>query len=138
MPDHPDMFACGDIAAVPDLTRPGELTGMTAQHAERQGRVAANNIAASLGHGERRAYRHRDLGFVVDLGGAKAAADPLGVPLSGIVAKAITRGYHLLALPSNRVRVATDWLLDAILHRQAVQFGLVRGSTVPLDTSRSD
>jgi NADH dehydrogenase len=138
VPDHRSVFACGDIAAVPDLTRPGELTGMTAQHAQRQGRIAANNIAASFGHGERRAYRHRDLGFVVDLGGAKAAADPLGVPLSGIVAKAVTRGYHLLALPSNRVRVATDWLLDAVLHRQAVQFGLVRGDAVPLDTSRSD
>jgi NADH:quinone reductase (non-electrogenic) len=138
VPDYPDFFACGDIAAVPDLTRPGELTGMTAQHAERQGHTAANNIAASLGHGERHAYRHRDLGFVVDLGGAKAAANPLGVPLSGIVAKAVTRGYHLLALPSNRVRVASDWVLDAVLHRQAVQFGLVRGSSVPLDTSRSD
>jgi NADH dehydrogenase len=138
VPDYPDFFACGDIAAVPDLTRPGELTGMTAQHAERQGRTAANNIAASLGHGERRPYRHRDLGFVVDLGGAKAAANPLGVPLSGIVAKAVTRGYHLLALPSNRVRIASDWVLDAVLHRQAVQFGLVRGTAVPLDTSQSD
>lgn len=138
VPDHPDVFACGDIAAVPDLTRPGELTGMTAQHAQRQGRVAAHNITASLGQGERRAYRHHDLGFVVDLGGAKAAANPLGVPLSGVAAKVVTRGYHLLALPSNRIRVASDWALDAILHRQAVQFGLVRGASVPLDTSRSD
>ena len=54
---------------------------MTAQHAERQGRLAARNIAASLGYGHRRAYRHHDLGFVVDLGGAAAAANPLGVPL---------------------------------------------------------
>ena len=52
VPGHPEVFACGDIAAVPDLTRPGELTGMTAQHAMRQGRLAAGNIAASLGIGE--------------------------------------------------------------------------------------
>lgn len=138
VPDHPAVFACGDIAAVPDLTRPGQLTGMTAQHAVRQGRVAAHNIAASLGHGERRPYRHRDLGFVVDLGGAKAAANPLGVPMSGVIAKAVTRGYHLLSLPSNRIRITSDWLLDAVLPRQAVQFGLVRGGAVPLDTSRVD
>ena len=106
VPGHPDVAACGDIAAVPDLTRPGQLTPMTAQHAERQGRLAARNIAASLGYGHRRAYRHHDLGFVVDLGGAAAAANPLGVPLSGLPAKAVTRGYHLAAIPANRVRIA--------------------------------
>lgn len=138
VPGHPELFACGDVAAVPDLTRPGELTGMTAQHAERQGKVAAHNIAASLGHGEPRAYRHHDLGFVVDLAGAKATANPLGVPLSGVVAKAVTRGYHLLSLPSNRIRVASDWVLDAALRRQAVEFGLVRSGAVPLDTTKVD
>ncbi|HEX6445205.1 MAG TPA: NAD(P)/FAD-dependent oxidoreductase [Streptosporangiales bacterium] len=135
VPGRPELFACGDVAAVPDLTRPGELTGMTAQHAQRQGRVAAHNIAASLGYGKPRAYRHRDLGFVVDLAGAKATANPLGVPLSGVVAKAVTRGYHLLSLPSNRARVASEWVLDATLGRQAVEFGLVRSGAVPLDTT---
>ena len=132
VPGHPDVAACGDIAAVPDLTRPGQLTPMTAQHAERQGRLAARNIAASLGYGHRRAYRHHDLGFVVDLGGAAAAANPLGVPLSGLPAKAVTRGYHLGAIPANRVRIACEWLLDAVLPRQAVQFGLVPAASVPL------
>ncbi|MEV5339483.1 FAD-dependent oxidoreductase [Streptomyces sp. NPDC052676] len=135
VPGRPEVFACGDAAAVPDLEKPGEYTPMTAQHAWRQGKVCARNVAASLGAGERVAYRHRDLGFVVDLGGAKAAANPLGVPLSGPLAGAVTRGYHLAAMPGNRVRVAADWLLDAVLPRQAVQLGLVRSSSVPLDTS---
>ncbi|WP_329379240.1 NAD(P)/FAD-dependent oxidoreductase [Streptomyces sp. NBC_01716] len=135
VPGHPEVFACGDAAAVPDLTRPGEFTPMTAQHATRQGKVAGRNVAASLGYGEQQAYRHHDLGFVVDLGGVKAAANPLGVPLSGPVAGAVTRGYHLAAMPANRVRVAADWVLDAVLPRQAVQLGLVRSYTVPLDTS---
>ncbi|MFD7229388.1 NAD(P)/FAD-dependent oxidoreductase [Streptomyces sp. NPDC059881] len=160
---HPEVFACGDAAAVPDLTRPlsasaegarpddhhdgrggdgdafdgngFELTPMTAQHATRQGEVAARNVAASLGHGTARPYRHHDLGFAVDLGGVQAAANPLGVPLSGPLAGAVTRGYHLAAMPGNRVRVAADWLLDAALPRQAVQLGLVRSWSVPLDTA---
>jgi NADH dehydrogenase len=132
VPGHPEVFACGDAAAVPDLTRPGEITPMTAQHAERQGRRAAHNLAASMGLGRRRAYRHHDLGFVVDLADAAAAANPLGVPLGGLPAAAVTRGYHLLTIPSNRLRIATDWLLDATLPRQTVQLGLVRGSAVPL------
>jgi NADH dehydrogenase len=135
VPGHPEVYACGDAAAVPDLTRPGEITAMTAQHAERQGRRVAHNIAASYGHGRARRYKHHDLGFVVDLGGHDAAANPLGIPLSGLAAKAVTRGYHLYSLPGNRVRTATDWLLDAVLHRQTVQLGLVRWPAVPLDTA---
>jgi NADH:ubiquinone reductase (H+-translocating) len=132
VPGHPEVLACGDVAAVPDLTRPGQLTPMTAQHAQRQGSLAAANLAASLGRGHRHPYRHHDLGFVVDLGGAKAAANPLGVALAGLPAKAVTRGYHLAAIPANRVRITCDWLLDALLPRQTVQLGLVRGPTVPL------
>ncbi|GAB2714205.1 NAD(P)/FAD-dependent oxidoreductase [Streptomyces bullii] len=137
VPGRPEVFACGDAAAVPDLEKPGGYTPMTAQHAWRQGKIAALNVAASLGRGggEMRPYRHRDLGFVVDLGGVKAAANPLGVPLSGVAAGAVTRGYHLAAMPGNRVRVAADWLLDAVLPRQAVQLGLVRSWSVPLDTA---
>ncbi|MGW2231617.1 NAD(P)/FAD-dependent oxidoreductase [Streptomyces formicae] len=134
VPGHPEVFACGDAAAVPDPRRPGQYTPMTAQHAWRQGATAGRNVAASLGLGTRAPYSHRDLGFTVDLGGALAAANPLGVPLSGPLAGAVTRGYHLAAMPGNRVRVAADWLLDAVLPRQAVQLGLVRSWTVPLDT----
>ncbi|MEV8630343.1 NAD(P)/FAD-dependent oxidoreductase [Streptosporangium sp. NPDC051023] len=135
VPGHPEIFACGDAAAVPDLTRPGEYTAMTAQHASRQGTRAAHNVAASYGRGEREPYRHHDLGFVVDLGGLKAAANPLGVPLSGFPAKVVTRGYHLLAVPGGRARIAGNWLLDALLPRQTVQLDLVRGQAVPLACS---
>ncbi len=134
VPGHPEVIACGDAAAVPDLTRPGEVTAMTAQHAVRQGRAAARMVAASYGDGERRPYRHRDLGFVVDLAGRDAVANPLGVPLSGLAAKAVTRGYHLLSIPGNRVRVGSDWILGAVLPRQAVQPGLVTAASVPLES----
>lgn len=139
VPGRPEVFACGDAAAVPDLERPGEYTPMTAQHAWRQGKVAGKNVAASLveggGAAGLRPYRHKDLGFVVDLGGVQAAANPLGVHLSGPAAGAVARGYHLAAMPGNRVRVAADWLLDAVLPRQDVQLGLVRSWSVPLDTA---
>lgn len=129
------MLACGDAAAVPDLTRPGQFTPMTAQHAHRQGKVAAHNVLASLGRGAPKPYKHHDLGFTVGLGGAQAAANPLHIPLSGPIANAVSRGYHLMAMPGNRVRVATDWLLDTVLPRQAVQLGMVPPWAVPLDTA---
>ncbi|TDC41283.1 NAD(P)/FAD-dependent oxidoreductase [Micromonospora sp. KC213] len=135
VPGFPEVFACGDAAAVPDLARPGEICTMTAQHAQRQGKLAAHNIAASYGQGRRRPYKHHDLGWVVDLGGKDAAANPLQVPLSGLPAKAVTRAYHLLAMPGNRTRVGADWVLDAALSRPATQLGLVPAHAVPLESS---
>jgi NADH dehydrogenase len=134
VPGHPEILACGDAAAVPDPARPGRPTPMTAQHAVRQGRLAGQNIAASYGVGRRRPYRHRDLGFVVDLGGWQAAANPLHASLSGLAARVVARGYHLTALPANRFRTAADWLFAAAGSRPAVQLGLVPGPAVPLDT----
>ena len=60
VPGAQDVYACGDCAAVPDLTRPGEICGMTAQHAQRQGKQVARNVAASLGAGKARPYKHHD------------------------------------------------------------------------------
>ncbi len=135
VPGQPGVWACGDAAAVPDLTRPGEITGMTAQHAQRQGTRAGKNIAAALGHGKRKPYRHRNLGFVVDLGGFDGAADPLGIPLGGFPAKVVARGYHLSVMPGNRVRTAVDWAEHAALGAQTQRLDLVRGPDVPLESA---
>jgi NADH dehydrogenase len=134
VPGHPEILSCGDAAAVPDPGQPDQATAMTAQHAVRQGALAAHNLAASFGVGERRPYRHRSLGFVVDLGGYDAAANTLGVPLSGLLARTVTRGYHLTALPANRVRTAAEWLFTAVGKRPPVHLGLVPGPQVPLES----
>jgi NADH:ubiquinone reductase (H+-translocating) len=133
VPGAPGVWAAGDAAAVPDLAAQEGPDGhpdapSTAQHAQRQGTVMGRNIAASLGVGQARQYRHRDLGLVADLGGWDAVAKPLGLPLTGPLAKVVTRGYHLYALPStaNRVRVATDWLFQTILPPDSTQLSVVR------------
>lgn len=136
VPGAPDLYACGDCAAVPDLTRPGQICGMTAQHAERQGRLVARNVAASLGTGKARQYKHHDLGFLVDLGGLAAAANPLSIPLSGPPANAVTRAYHLYVMAGNRGRVLTDWGVNAITPPEATSFGLVSAQAVPLDVDK--
>ena len=133
VPGVPDVWAGGDAAAVPDLaaalpaaTPPD--TPPTAQHGQRQGTALGRNIAASLGVGTARPYRHKDLGLVADLGGWDAVAKPLGVALTGPPAKFVTRAYHLYALPSmaNRVRVAADWLWQAVLPPESTQLDVVR------------
>jgi NADH:ubiquinone reductase (H+-translocating) len=134
VPGVEGVFAFGDAAAVPDLTRPGKLTGQTAQHAQRQGKLAARNVAASLGYGKAVDYRHHDLGFAVDLGGFDAVASPFGVSLGGLPGLVATRGYHLLALPGNgnRIRVSLDWLLDWAMAPQVAQLGFLRDEQVTM------
>jgi len=130
VPGFNGVFAGGDAAAVPDVTKPGAITPPTAQHATRQGRVLARNVAASLGYGRAREYRHRDLGTVVDLGPGFAVANPLNIPLSGFAAKFVTRLYHLYAIPrnANRWAVALGYLTNILFVRPLVSIGFAQPS----------
>jgi NADH:ubiquinone reductase (H+-translocating) len=108
---------------------------MTAQHAQRQGTLVARNIAASLGHGTAKPYKHADLGFLVDLGGLAGAANPLHIPLSGPAANALTRGYHLYSMAGNRARVAADWTLNGITSPELTSLDTIDAKSVPLDVN---
>jgi NADH dehydrogenase len=126
VPGHPDVFSAGDAAAVPDVTQPGSITPPTAQHATRQGKVLAHNVVASLGFGQKKNYKHRNMGLVVDLGPRYAVANPLNIQLSGFAAKAVTRAYHLFAIPRfvNRWAVGLAYLTDLFFDRSVVSIGL--------------
>jgi NADH dehydrogenase len=136
VPGIPYLYACGDCAAVPDLTRPGQVCGMTAQHAQRQGKQVARNVAASFGKGKAEPYKHHDEGFLVDLGGMAAAANPLNIPLSGPAASAVTRGYHLSVMAGNRLRVMADWTLNATTRPEDTSLGVISAESVPLDVDK--
>jgi NADH dehydrogenase len=135
VPGLDGVFALGDAAAVPDLTKGGDaICPPTAQHGMRQGKVAAENIAAALRGRPLRPYRHRDLGLVVDLGGTDAVSKPLGVPLSGLPAQAVARGYHLGALRTltARFRVSALWFLNAVAGDDFVRTGFLAGRPATL------
>src|SRR4051794_38715257 len=63
---HPDAWAIGDAAAVPDPARKdGSATPPTAQHAIRQGRLVGRNVAAVLGNGRPRPFTYKTKGVFV-------------------------------------------------------------------------
>jgi NADH:ubiquinone reductase (H+-translocating) len=129
---YDDVFVLGDAAAVPDLTADDPDSAIcppTAQHATRQAITAADNVVASLRGQPLREYKHHDLGLVVDLGGTQAVAHPLKLRLTGIVAQAVTRGYHLYALPlmRTRVRVVANWLLHLFGGDDFIRIGFLAG-----------
>jgi len=126
VPDLPGVFALGDAAAVPDLAKGGDaICPPTAQHAMRQGWAAAENVMSAVRGFPLKDYHHKDLGLVVDLGGVKAVSKPLGIPLSGLPAQIVARGYHIMALRTfaARFRTGAGWLLNSLVGDDFVRTG---------------
>jgi NADH dehydrogenase len=122
LPDHPGVWAVGDCAWAIDAVT-GEPAPPTAQHATREARCVAENIAATLRGGPRRAFAFRALGKMGALGHRSAVAEIFGVRLSGFLAWWLWRTVYLMKLPGldRKIRVATDWTLDLLLPPDLVQ-----------------
>jgi NADH:ubiquinone reductase (H+-translocating) len=124
--DRDGVWAIGDAAAVPDpAARGARPCPPTAQHAIRQGRLVARNVAAALGRGRARRFRYRTLGVFVDLGRHQAVATMLGVRLRGFPAWFAARTYHLAMMPgvARRLRLVADWTVGLAFGRAAAELG---------------
>ncbi len=119
--DRPGIWALGDCAAVPDLV-PGKSCPPTAQHAIRQGRLIADNIAAAIKGAPPVAFHYKPLGLMAGLGRRSAVAEILGFRFSGFVAWWLWRSIYLSKLPGweRKIRVALDWTLDLFFPRDIV------------------
>jgi NADH:ubiquinone reductase (H+-translocating) len=119
----PGVFAAGDIAAVPDLTRPGEFCAPNAQHAVRQSKVLARNIVAYLRGGQLKPYRHGYVGSVAGLGHHQGVAQVYRIRLTGFAGWVAHRVYHLFWVPtlSHKARVLADWTLALFFRRETAQ-----------------
>ena len=131
------VYAAGDCASVPDPD--GGLCPPTAQHAIRQARVAARNMAAELGVGERRTFKYRSRGAFVNLGQYKAVAS-LGATgkatLSGFPAWWAARSYHVSQIPglARKIRTVADWTIGLPFARDTAEVGSI-GHPAPLSDS---
>ncbi len=128
------VWAIGDCAAVPDASRAGSSCPPTAQHAIRQGRLVARNVAATLAGGTPRPFRYRTKGVVAELGRNQAVAITLGIRWRGLPAWFIARTYHLLLMPGfgRRLRLLADWNVALLFGRDASSPGRL-GSATPLN-----
>ncbi|MTD57841.1 NAD(P)/FAD-dependent oxidoreductase [Amycolatopsis pithecellobii] len=127
VPGSPGVFAAGDCAAVPDLTKkdPSATCPPSAQHASRQAKRVARNVIASLHGRPLRPYRHVNAGSVASIGLHKGVAEVYRVKVRGFPAWAMHRLYHLALMPTahRKARIAADWLLSLPFRRQVVATG---------------
>ncbi|MBA3861735.1 MAG: NAD(P)/FAD-dependent oxidoreductase [Solirubrobacterales bacterium] len=123
---HANVWAVGDAAAVPDPAHKGrQPTPPTAQHALRQGRLAARNVAASIGGGRVRPFRYKTKGFFAELGRREAVAATMGIRWRGLPAFLLTRTYHLAMMPGmgRRWRLLADWNVGLLFGRDTAELG---------------
>lgn len=124
VPDYPGVWALGDCAQIPDQ-RTGKPYPPTAQHATREGRRVAHNVAAAIKGKERgrKAFKYRAIGMLAPLGRRSAVAEILGLKFSGFIAWFMWRTIYLSKIPGwdRKFRVAIDWFFDMFLPRDIVQ-----------------
>ncbi|MCU1437907.1 MAG: putative dehydrogenase [Naasia sp.] len=114
-------WGAGDVAAVPDLTG-GGVGGFcvpNAQHAVRQGKRLAKNLAAVLRGELPEEYSHENLGAVAGLGPGHGAFQSGKIGITGPIAWVMHRGYHGLAVPTwdRKIRVFANWAITLLWGR---------------------
>src|SRR5437762_7146121 len=114
--DWPNVWAVGDCAFVPDLRKSGKSHPPTAQHAIREGKVVAQNIAAALLGRPLKSFSFRTIGLLASIGRRTGVARVFGFNFSGFFAWWMWRTIYLSKLPGldKKVRVAFDWTLDLL------------------------
>jgi NADH dehydrogenase len=134
----PGVWAAGDSAFILDAES-GKPYPPTAQHAIREGKRLARNIASSFGAGARRPFTYRAIGQMAIVGERTGVADVMGFQFSGFVAWFLWRTYYLMRVPllEKRLRVMMDWTLDLFFKRDIVQLAVSRDRRLVSGSRRS-
>src|SRR3954469_14094230 len=125
------VWAIGDCAAAPDPR--GGICPPTAQHAVRQGPVAAKNIAAELGIGTPKQFDYRGNAAFVNLGRYKAVGRIGSRTFRGFPAWWLARTYHMSQIPgvARKARAVIDWTASLPFRRDIAEVGSI-GHPEPL------
>jgi NADH dehydrogenase len=125
------VWAIGDCAAAPDPR--GGTCPPTAQHAVRQGPVAANNIASRLGIGTPKPFEYRSEASFVNLGRYKAVGRIGEHTFRGFPAWWLARSYHMSQIPgtARKARAVLDWTAGLPFKRDISEVGSI-GHRKPL------
>ncbi|CAG7599184.1 NAD(P)/FAD-dependent oxidoreductase [Leucobacter soli] len=124
-------WTAGDTSQTPDISStpgPGGFCVPNAQHAVRQGRLLAKNIAADLRGEGVREYNHKNLGAVAGLGVNVGVFQSGKFALKGYFAWLAHRFYHGLAVPTweRKWRVFGAWVGHFFLSRDIVNIEAVQ------------
>lgn len=128
LPEHPDAFVVGDLAALVDAR--GVRVPGVAPAAAQMGRHAARQIIADLGKRERCAFVYLDKGGMATIGRSSAVAQFGRLRFQGFFAWFLWMSVHLLFLIGLRNR------LGVFLHWVWAYFTWTRGARIIVGRTR--
>lgn len=125
--DHPGIWAVGDCACVP---QPGKDKpySPTAQNSQREGKLVAQNIVATLRGESLKPFIYHPIGELAMVGKHNGVASVYGLHFSGPIAWMMWRAIYLFKMPHRlmRLRVGMDWLLDLFFGREISELPAIR------------
>jgi NADH dehydrogenase len=117
VPGHDGVYALGDCASITD-PHTGKPYPPTAQHAIRQGKVAAKNIISAINEksNKKRKFDYETKGMMAEIGKRTGVATILGIKSHGFAAWWLWRTYYLGNLPTikKKLKVMGDCTSDLI------------------------
>ena len=118
------VIALGDCACVTDPNT-GKPYPPTAQHALRQGKIAAINLISKIEDKEnhKEPFDYKTKGVMTLIGKRNGVGIILGHKVHGFVAWWFWRSYYLVNLPTveKKLRVSVDWIIDLFFKRDVTR-----------------
>jgi NADH dehydrogenase len=121
---RPELWALGDCASIPSPS--GKPYPALAQHALREAKVLAANIAAALEGKQLKPFIYETVGNLAALGHYSGVGKVYGIRIKGFIAWWVWRSYYLMQMPQwrRRIRVMVDWTVAMLFGSDIVQLDL--------------
>jgi NADH:ubiquinone reductase (H+-translocating) len=121
VPDHPEVYALGDIAAITD-PKTNQVLPQLGSVGLQSGEHAGETIARRIAGKETKPFKYRDKGTMATIGRGAAVVQMLGgKTMKGLKAQAAWGAVHLALLPTNedRAKAVVEWAGAAFTHQRA-------------------
>jgi NADH:ubiquinone reductase (H+-translocating) len=121
LPEHPEVYVVGDVAAITDA-KTEQVLPQLGSVALQSGEHAGRTIARRLGGKEPEPFTYKDKGTMATIGRGAAVVQFLrGRTMTGLKAQAAWGVVHLALLPTNedRAKAVVDWVGAATTHQRA-------------------
>ena len=129
---HEYVFSLGDCACIVDPNT-GKPYPPTAQHALKQGRIAAHNIVYSVrkdpaleanrDNKGKKVFDYKTRGVMALIGRRNGVGILFGLRVHGFIGWCVWRLYYLSTLPTmqKKLRVMVDWFIDLFFKRDVTR-----------------
>jgi NADH dehydrogenase len=123
VPEHPEVYAVGDIAAITDQ-KTNQVLPQLGSVALQSGEHAGETIARRVAGKETKPFKYRDKGTMATIGRGAAVVQMLGGrTMKGKTAQLAWGTVHLALLPTNedRAKAVVDWAGAGLTHQRGAR-----------------